>query len=294
MLLDNGARADTPDYASQTALHMAAEGGHTGVVQLLLDKGARRDARDHLRRTPLLLACELKRESVIAMFAKERLDFSFRDGKGRNAWQMALHPSHYCNPCDHGPSQSTFDLIMQSFWAAENPQTMPLPKQRRAIVSFEMEIDTDWTALTLDSRYARFEHPRPLPSHVIDMFGRFIKVCPPAESIESLKSTIEFHVIYACETLDFSTAHEGRDFPRSVDRLLDSAFVAGGDSWHQAAKEFLFKTIRTSRPIRTPKRYLEHSDTGVSAFYTVTREACNEAFRAKSISLHIIPSKDQY
>ena len=95
---------------------------------------------------------------------------------------------------------------MHSFWAGEKPQTMPLPKQRRAIISFEMDIE--WAALTLDSRHARFEHPKPLPSDAIDLFGRCIRVGCPADFLgPTFRSKFEFHIIYACETLDFSTAY---------------------------------------------------------------------------------------
>ena len=206
-LLSWGAEVHHVWNHKQTALHVVAQRGHTDVIQLLLDNGAREDASDIIGMTPLLLACQAKRESVIALFAERKLNFTFRDGDGRNAWQLAImqpHPQHLDQ--DQRISHSTFDLLMQHFWAGETPQTMPLPKQRRAIVSFE--VDASWATLTLDSRYAKFEHPRPLPSQAIDMFGRCIEGRPPAGITNRLFIlTIECHIIYACKTLDFSTTH---------------------------------------------------------------------------------------
>ena len=193
--------ADMENVAwNQTALHVAAAQGHANLVQLLLDKGARQHARDADEMTPLLLACEAKREDVIAMFAENKLDFTFRDKEGMNAWQVAIDPR---SGSQRVISQSTFDLIMQSFWAGEKPQTMPLPKQRRAIIS--LELGSVWAALTVDSRYARFEHPQSLPSHMIDTFGRSVEL--KADPDRWPVSTIEFRIIYACETLDFSIAY---------------------------------------------------------------------------------------
>ena len=206
-LLTWGAEVDHVSNYGETALHAAAEQGHTDVVQLLLENGAREDARDADEMTPLLLACEFKRDSVIALFAQKQLDFTLRDKDGRNAWQIAI------NMTTSGPmvSQSTYDLIMQSYWARDEPQAMPLPTQRRAIVSFEIAKGTEWATLTLDSRYARFEHPNPLPSHAINVFERCIKIQRPVGITEwSSRLTTKFHIIYAYETLDFSTAHGTR------------------------------------------------------------------------------------
>ena len=209
-LLGWTADIDDTSFSKETALHAAAQQGHASVVQLLLDKGAREDARDYYEMTPLLSACEAKRGSVIALFAKNHLDFTFRDKEGRSAWHMALHPPRSIydrDRYDREISESSFDLIMQYFWAGEKLQ-MPLPKQRRAIVSFAIRVDTEWVSLTLDSRYAKFEHPGPLPSQAIDRFGRCIEVRRSAGITDKLfRLIIECHIIYACKTLDFSTTH---------------------------------------------------------------------------------------
>lgn len=202
-LLRWGADTNVVSDEDETPLHVAAGGGNANVVQLLLDNGARQDVLDLHGMPPLLRACASQRDSVIALFAKKNLDFTLRSHHGRNAWQVAIGST---SVCDHAVSQSTFELIMQSFWMGEKPQ-LHLPKPRLAIVSFE--VVTKWAVLTVDSRFAIFKHPKPLPSHIKDLFGRCIKVKHVSDPFSPL--TVEFHIIYGCETLDFSIAHSTLD-----------------------------------------------------------------------------------
>lgn len=242
LLLDNGAGVDTLDCERLTALHKAAKQGHASVVQLLLDNGARQDARDDCQMTPLLCACDSKRESVIALFARRQLDFSFRDKSGRSAWQIAIN-SH-----NGKISQSTFDTIMQSFWAGEKPQTMPLPKQRRAIVS--LSTAEDWDTLTLDSRYARIEHPKPLPSHMVDLCGRGIEFDANYNPC-SRATTYEFHIIYACKTLDFSITYGYSSFPDTDDSFTVLSIRGGGNFFVSAKDNSRGLDFQSSKNIET-------------------------------------------
>lgn len=55
------------DLKGRTAMHLAVEGGHEGVVRTLVDNGADVRPQDFLGRTPLQRASTLGKDAVVAL-----------------------------------------------------------------------------------------------------------------------------------------------------------------------------------------------------------------------------------
>lgn len=75
------------DSNDQTALHWAAKGGHSAVVQLLLENGADIEVKNSNGLTPLHSAAERGNEAVAYLLLKKGVDIEAKDESG---W-MALH-----------------------------------------------------------------------------------------------------------------------------------------------------------------------------------------------------------
>lgn len=71
LLLDNYAYVNVADKYRSTALHVAAKGGHKEVVELLLDKGANFNATNKNGKTSLELAAKIKRVDIVELFLIE-------------------------------------------------------------------------------------------------------------------------------------------------------------------------------------------------------------------------------
>lgn len=69
LALELGSDVNAANNAGDTALHIAAEKGSNGVIQLLVDQGARLDAKNKLGETPLSLA----ERAVASLSARSRL-----------------------------------------------------------------------------------------------------------------------------------------------------------------------------------------------------------------------------
>ena len=67
-LLDNGATLDVTDAGGQTALHMAAWGGHKDLVELLMKKGMKPDVKTSSGYTPLHAAAWQGHDTIVDVY----------------------------------------------------------------------------------------------------------------------------------------------------------------------------------------------------------------------------------
>lgn len=75
----------------QTALHMASERGHVGVVEMLLRAGARTELRDSSDSTALALAAEKGKDGVVEALIRAGADLNAKDGESRTALMLAVN-----------------------------------------------------------------------------------------------------------------------------------------------------------------------------------------------------------
>ena len=87
VLLDRGAAIDATTDKQETALHWAANGGHTGVVKLLLDRGAAIDATSDKKWTALHWAAHWNNVKLVKVLLDRGAGVDAADRTG----QTALH-----------------------------------------------------------------------------------------------------------------------------------------------------------------------------------------------------------
>lgn len=78
VLLDAGDEWSTEDLHLNTALHMAARGGHVDAVKVLLEAGALRESRNIEGETPLIGARERKHTAVETVLKEAKANVHFR------------------------------------------------------------------------------------------------------------------------------------------------------------------------------------------------------------------------
>ncbi|MBS0217782.1 MAG: ankyrin repeat domain-containing protein [Proteobacteria bacterium] len=82
--------ADAVDGDGRTALHLAAQAGHSAIVQTLLDSGASVDVRDATQTTPLMLAAQGGHREVIDALLESKADVAARNADGHDALRHAV------------------------------------------------------------------------------------------------------------------------------------------------------------------------------------------------------------
>lgn len=94
-LLEDGAELDVPDSGDGLrALHVAAQHGHTDVVDLLVRYGADTEARTRHQQTPLHLAALHGHAGVTARLLRYHVKLDSRDADGMTAQQLAEKYGH--------------------------------------------------------------------------------------------------------------------------------------------------------------------------------------------------------
>ena len=81
---------DAIDGDGRSALHLAAQAGHSAIVQTLLDSGASVDARDATQTTPLMLAAQGGHRDVIDALLESKADVAARNADGHDALRHAV------------------------------------------------------------------------------------------------------------------------------------------------------------------------------------------------------------
>jgi ankyrin repeat protein len=79
------AEVDAKDNSEQTALHLAAEGGHTEVVKLLLEKGAEINSPGGLYGRPLQHAVRSRNEALVRLLLDKGADINAQGGVTKSA-----------------------------------------------------------------------------------------------------------------------------------------------------------------------------------------------------------------
>lgn len=93
LLLDHNANTEATDDSGKTALHHAAIGGHEAVVKLLLDHTANVEARDLFGGTALHHAASDGEETIVQLLLKSGADINAKDNDGETA---------LCNAAEYG------------------------------------------------------------------------------------------------------------------------------------------------------------------------------------------------
>jgi ankyrin repeat protein len=88
------ATASLLNFTKVTALHIAAEVGHTKIVKVLLDAGAEVDARTSNDTTPLHQAAQEGHLDIVRELLIAGADLDARDDNGTTPHDFALHCGH--------------------------------------------------------------------------------------------------------------------------------------------------------------------------------------------------------
>ncbi len=112
MLIKRDADINHPGW---TALHYAATGGHTDVIQLLLDESAYIDAESPNGTTPLMMAARYGNEKAVQLLINEGADLTLKNQLGLTALDFA----------DQGRRPESIKLLQSASKSAEEANSKP-------------------------------------------------------------------------------------------------------------------------------------------------------------------------
>lgn len=197
-LLDSGAEVDATNNGYLSSLSIAARSGHGNCVQLLIDKGAHIEHISPDGLNPLMEACETSKDSCITALLNAGANTCKALDDGRTTYHVALEQGAI--------SATTFALLSAKFFAQNHRNQAPAFPPTKGTVTFFM--DTDWSALFLDSPHAYFEHPREVPAHIRADYGHHIDIREPEDAEDwFFQYTYTCNIVYQTPELYFSTAH---------------------------------------------------------------------------------------
>ena len=78
-LLDKGGDVNATQESETSALHVASENGHLGIVKSLIEKGADVNAKDRFDKTPLYLALEKGHVEIVHYLIGKGADVNSKD-----------------------------------------------------------------------------------------------------------------------------------------------------------------------------------------------------------------------
>lgn len=91
--LEKGTDVNAKDDQGMTPLHLAAQGGHAKVMELLISKGANVNARNSKAQTPLHLTIRDKKiqtaEELIVLLLSKGVDLNVKDSSGSTVFDEA-------------------------------------------------------------------------------------------------------------------------------------------------------------------------------------------------------------
>ncbi len=94
LLIEKGAAVDAKAKSGHTALTLAVEGGHTDVVRLLIEKGAAVDAKAKSGHTALTLAVEGGHTDVVRLLIEKGAAVDAKAKSGHTALTLAVEGGH--------------------------------------------------------------------------------------------------------------------------------------------------------------------------------------------------------
>lgn len=94
LLIEKGADPKVKTQANTTTLHYAALGGHLNIVNRLIELGVGLDEKNFQTATPLYYACMNGHLSVVRLLAEKGADIEALDGEQGNALQTAAAGGH--------------------------------------------------------------------------------------------------------------------------------------------------------------------------------------------------------
>ncbi|KAG8225218.1 hypothetical protein J437_LFUL012693 [Ladona fulva] len=153
----------------QTALHVAAAGGHMACVHLLVQAGAQLDATDRDHSTPLMLAVRAGHNDVVAYLVRAGACVTLKGSEGMTALHLA---------CKSGNLESAQELIAAGSPISSNQYARgsgkqlspgPLPQPRSFIDSQD---DGGWTPLVWGCEHRHMDVVRFLLSKRADPLVR--------------------------------------------------------------------------------------------------------------------------
>src|SRR6266849_5332770 len=94
MLIERGADLSAQNKYGNTPLHLALQHGHVDVAQMLIERGADLSAQNGIGNTPLHLALQYGHVDVAQMLIERGADVSAQNGNGNTPLHLALQYGH--------------------------------------------------------------------------------------------------------------------------------------------------------------------------------------------------------
>lgn len=113
LLLEAGMPVNSVDEDGNTALHLAAEGGHVEVINILLSAGIDTDKKDKNGNTPLIRAVKAEKMKAAVTLVKAGVNTQAVNELGKSALSLALENKNWPMVIALGNAGITIDVIVE-------------------------------------------------------------------------------------------------------------------------------------------------------------------------------------